>query len=360
MKDPVDAALALWGLQGARATFIAGRENRVYRVASAGHDLALRFKRPGCRSDAELSSELHWMAAIDAAGLSVPRPILSTAGALLERIGEQRVNMLSWYAGHSMAEMPPSQDTFHTLGQEIARLHDACDAWVPPPEFNRCNWDADGLLGDDPVWGQFWDNPTLDAETRALLIDFRAAAKADLTRQADLDYGLIHADLVGENVLLKDSTVTFIDFDDGGFGYRLFDLATVVLKLGHTPQIHDLTSALLDGYRSHRAIDVGALDLFVALRAVTYVGWIIPRIAEEGGLARAQSFTSTARTMCQGVGLIWTADTAWNRCLCALAKRALRTAIKGRPLEIDVTLVAGRRPDRSAGSRPKRVLETWP
>lgn len=297
MTDPIKAALALWDLQGACTTFIAGRENRVYRVEAPQGTFALRFKRPGYRSDAELTSELQWMAAMDAAGLSVPHPLPSTSGALLERIGDQRFDVLSWLPGQPITHLSDPK-IFTALGQDIARLHDASDAWSPPHTFTRCAWNADGLLGDAPLWGRFWDNPTLDPDTKTLLETFRTEAKANLTRQSSLDYGLIHADLVGENVLRHNDSLTFIDFDDGGFGYRLFDLATVLLKRHKDPDFQALKTALITGYQTTRRLDVAQLDLFLALRAVTYVGWIIPRIHEDGGQARAQRFTETARVMC--------------------------------------------------------------
>ena len=73
MKDVCAAALKLWGLEGADCAFVAGRENQVFRVDHSGETFALRIKRPGYRTKAELQSELDWMAAMDAAGLAVPR-----------------------------------------------------------------------------------------------------------------------------------------------------------------------------------------------------------------------------------------------------------------------------------------------
>lgn len=299
MTDPVEAALSLWGFAGTHATFIAGRENRVYRVDTPGPSYALRLKRPGYRSDAELTSELQWMAAMDAAGLSVPKPLPSTTGALLERIGDQRVDMLGWCTG---APLTPSPEAFHRLGARIARLHMACDAWTPQTGFTRHSWDAEGLVGEAPNWGRFWDNPSLDPDARALFVAFRQFAAEELASLgAALDTGLIHADLVVDNVLTEGADITFIDFDDGGYGYRLFELATVLVKHHAAPDFDALTDALLAGYRSHRALDAGPLDLFLALRAVTYVGWIMPRRDEPGADARAARFVRSARTLCQSV-----------------------------------------------------------
>ena len=39
-------------------------------------------------------------------------------------------------------------------------------------------------------------------------------------------YSMIHADFVAENVLVDEGRVRLIDFDDAGFGWHLFELAT--------------------------------------------------------------------------------------------------------------------------------------
>ena len=54
---------------------------------------------------------------------------------------------------------------------------------------------------------------------------------------------------------------------------------------------------LIDGYHSRRALDMGALDFFMALRAVTYIGWIITRLGEDGASARNERFLAQAKAL---------------------------------------------------------------
>jgi len=132
-----------------------------------------------------------------------------------------------------------------------------------------------------------------------LFTQFREAANEALTKvHGSLDVGLIHADLVRENILLdpKDSnTLALIDFDDGVYGYRLFEIATALGKNVDEPQYPALRDALIEGYRELRLIDVSALDLMMAIRAATYVGWSLARKLEPGGSARAERTTQAAR-----------------------------------------------------------------
>lgn len=307
MTDLARRAATAWGLGHARLRFVAGRENQVYRltVASAGH-YALRIKRPGYRSSAELESELQWMAALAQAGLLVPRPVPSLRGRLLEEVGGHQVDLLTWLPGQTLGaalQEDPAPDLdhlFHALGQQMARLHNASDAWAPPAGFTRVRWDAEGLLGEAPVWGRFWEHPALSDDDRRLFGHFRCAAQRELQRLQDqLDFGLIHADLVRENVLLHGDRIGLLDFDDGGWGYRAFDLATNLLKFIGWPTYAVLRDALLRGYQDLRPLDLGTLDLFLALRATTYVGWVVPRLGEDGAQERSQRYVATAREICQ-------------------------------------------------------------
>lgn len=306
MMDLATTAAARWGLGQARLQFVAGRENQVYRVSDASGEYALRIKRPGYRSSIELESELQWMAALAHAGLLVPRPVPSLAGRLLEEVNGHQVDLLTWLPGQTLGaalqEVPaPDIDgLFHALGRQMARLHDASDAWAPPASFSRARWDTEGLLGEAPVWGRFWEHPALSVADKNLFEDFRAAAQRDLHRLQDrLDFGLIHADLVRENVLLLGDRVGMLDFDDGGWGFRVFDLATTLLKFMDSPGYPVLREALLRGYRDLRPLDTDTLDLFLALRALTYVGWVVPRLGEDGARERSDRYVATARQVCQ-------------------------------------------------------------
>ena len=305
MSDaPLREALARWGWTDASCAFVAGRENRVYRVRSGSFEAALRLRRPGYRSRTEIMSELEWMAALADAGITVPAPVASSGGRWVEEMEGTLADAVTWLDGIPLGvtgkplRMADRAGTFARLGCALARVHAASDAWRPPSGFQRTAWDRDGLLGDAPVWGRFWENPHLDTETRDLLVAFRRAASDDLDALEAPDFGLIHADPVRENVLLHGDEVRLIDFDDGGFGYRLFDCATALAKNRHEPDLAHLRAALLDGYRSERPLDDTALPLFLALRAATYLGWIVPRMGEPGARERLSRFVGDARHWC--------------------------------------------------------------
>lgn len=306
MKAIIAEALRRWNMAGADSTFIAGRENQVFKISSLRGVFALRVRRPGMRSVAEIESELAWLDALDQAGLRVPRPHPSARDVLLEHIDGYVVDMVGWLSGEPVGQSRnPLQlrnpvSVFHAVGRAMAALHLASDKFQEPAGFRRVRWDRVGLLGENPVWGRFWENPTLDASMQSLLKVFRRTADDDLADLEDaLDHGLIHADLVRENLLHDSGQINLIDFDDGGYGFRLFDVATALLKNRNEPHYADLKAALCEGYKSVRPLDMHQLDLFIALRATTYVGWVISRMDEPGSWERNGNFIKDARECCE-------------------------------------------------------------
>ncbi|MCZ4254054.1 homoserine kinase [Sulfitobacter sp. G21635-S1] len=304
MNAIVEQALALWEFAGASWSLVAARENQVFRVDHADRTYALRLRRPGYRTEAELRSELMWMAALDRGGLHVPRPVPSASGALLHMVGAHAVDVLTWLPGAPVGktgvalQVKDSITLFRNIGREMARLHEVSDSWSRPEGFTRQSWDRAGLVGETPVWDRFWDNPTLSDADRLLFMRLRDTARDRLAQIGDkLDFGLIHADLVRENIMVDGDRLQLIDFDDGGFGYRLFDIATTLIRNQNEPNYDGLKAALIEGYLSVRDLDLAALDLFIVLRAATYVGWIITRMNEDGSGARNTRFVTHARAL---------------------------------------------------------------
>lgn len=287
----IKSALAFWGLEHAPFELIAQRENKVYRVTRPdGSFLAFRIHRPNLRSDAQIISELQVMEALDKSGLTVPAPIKTKAGEHLVKIETHQIDLLSWVNGHSMMDIASASraDIFRRLGEVTAELHTHIDAWKTPPDFDRPSWDREGLIGAAPLWGTFRENTSLNADQRQIIL----SAKSDIdTRLAEiedgLDYGLIHADMVRENVLIGDQNqIGLIDFDDCGFGFRAFELATILQAQLEAPDYHVVKAALLEGYVSKRNLNTDFIDMFILLRSWTYLGWIIPKMKESGSVDR--------------------------------------------------------------------------
>lgn len=290
-------ALSEWDLDVVNLTPLKVRENAVFRVDLAdGGRRALRIHRRGYHTDAALTSEFAWMRALGEAGIDVPIVVPSRHGRPFECLeggglaGARQIDVFEWIGGRQLGESGGSLAAsaadiaaqYHTIGATMARMHNQAERWPRPPGFVRHAWDTDGLVGDDPLWGRFWELDCLTGDQRTLMQRTRHAVREALDGfgRAPDRYGLIHADLVPENVLVDGGDVRVIDFDDAGFGWHLFDIATSLYFITPDPHYATARDALVDGYRSVRELPATSLDLlpyFLAARSTTYLGWVHTR-----------------------------------------------------------------------------------
>jgi Ser/Thr protein kinase RdoA (MazF antagonist) len=303
------SALQAWDKQAREIRLLKWRENAVFRVVDqAGQPFVLRIHQAGYHSDAALQSELGWIAALQAAGVDVPAMLPTADGRLFVQAqvdgldSPRQVDLQHWIDGQPLGtsdagladSVADVAATYRLVGALAARLHNQTDGWTLPAGFQRHRWDADGLVGERPLWGPFWALSALTPAQRDLLQQARAEVRRRLDalpRQAHglPRYGLIHADFVPENLLRSASgTVRVIDFDDAGFGWHLFDLATALYFIQDSAGYPTAKASLIAGYREQRSLPdelLADLDLFMAARSFTYLGWVHTRPDSKDGQA---------------------------------------------------------------------------
>lgn len=286
-------ALSLWGMEGATLTLIKHRENAVYRVDTTdGTKYALRVHRPHYHSTEELMSEIQWMAALTKAGVYTPDIVPAQDGEPIKVITPEgqsesfQVDILSWADGTPIGSLEegttPDADTlagiYHKLGQLMAKVHNQVIDWEKPEGFTRHGWDLDGLTGPDPFWGRYWELELLTAEQKEMMLKVRAKLREQLEAYgtgADR-FGLIHADFMPENILVNGDDVRVIDFDDAGYGWFMYDVATSVFFEADEPHFEQIVGALFEGYMTERPLseeDMAMLPVFMMARGVAVLGW---------------------------------------------------------------------------------------
>lgn len=285
-----DEAARAWG--GRIIRLIGARENAVYEVAlQAGNRAALRLHRTAYQSHAAILAELAWCARLAERGLPVPPPLPTLTGDLLASLSTGRLaSVTAWVEGEALGDTLRPLDgpvarqiaLHHALGELLAALHDATDT-APPQPFPRPAWDVDGLTGEQPLWGRFWEHPAASPQEAQTLHAARQFLRDNLTtlHRSGADLGPIHADVLRENVLVNGSSLSLIDFDDCGTGFRLYDLGTALLANWQEPARDALRDALIAGYATRRAVDVRAVEIMTLARTCASVGWTMPRLAPD-------------------------------------------------------------------------------
>lgn len=298
-------ALSAWNIRVADVQRVSVSENIAFRVAGLdGRTYVLRLHRPGYHSLDELVAEQTWTQALLEAGIDVPVPVPTRHGHGYSSVdvgGEHRhAGLLRWVDGeplHAILGRPharpegaeyesaePSETIFRyfeRLGEIIAAIHDQATGWRVPAGFARHALDADGLMGERPFWGRFWESPYLTPAERRRLEALRQPIR-DILSQCPKEglYSLIHADLHPGNVIVDGARLHVIDFDDSGFGWHHYDFAVALYHYQQDARFQRLRDALFAGYRRIRRLGAEAVELlplFLLIRSLASIGWSAAR-----------------------------------------------------------------------------------
>ena len=290
-------ALKAFPINPSRTELVMLSENVTFRVTNAddGAPYVLRLHRPGYHTLTGLNSERIWTSALAEAGIATQAPVLTHDARYFHQVdipntGEQRyAGMTEWVEGTVIsdylgedASLEERKRCFHQIGALAATIHNQSSPWTPPAGFERPSYDCDGLLGEAPLWGRFWEHPGLDRADTELLLRTRSQIRGVLKvyRATSANYGMIHADLDPANVLVQDGRVTLIDFDDSGYGWHLYELSAAVFAEIEKPGFPDICQALVAGYRDNRSLtesDLALLPMFLLIRGMALIGWISER-----------------------------------------------------------------------------------
>ena len=279
MSDLIARALPAYGLaEDTPLTLLNRSENETWRAG----DLVLRLHRDGYHTKPEIASELAWLTALQGLpGLSAVRPIAGAQGLVTELDGR----FLVAFALIEGQELQPGDDLarwFAPLGEITAHLHLQSRGWTPPQGFTRKRWDVETILGPQPHWGHWRQAQGLDAQGEALLA---RATKALATKlhaygTGPETFGLIHADLRLANLMVDGNRLTAIDFDDCGFGWWAYDLASALSFIETDPRLPNLIAAWVNGYTRIaplRAEDRAMIPSLIFLRRVLLTAWLSTR-----------------------------------------------------------------------------------
>ncbi|MDI1285279.1 MAG: phosphotransferase [Reyranella sp.] len=291
------AALNSFPIDPEDLTLVSLAENVTFKVADRcdGQTYVLRLHRPGYHTLDELVAERAWIRALADSGVEVPSAVPARDGrdyvpVTIPATGEQRfAGLARWTEGRLMSDVLAEtsdqsaiENYFAQLGAITASMHNQASAWRPPPGFRRHALDNDGLMGDAPHWGPFWEHQALSSAERRLLLDVRGQMHEILTRlsREPSGYSLIHADMHPGNILVGGDRLTVIDFDDAGFGWHQYDIATVLTYWQTKPNAREIERAFLGGYRATRPVPDEALSLLPTFRLIRWmaaIGWFHQR-----------------------------------------------------------------------------------
>lgn len=288
-------ACVFWDLDPIDVDVLSHTENVVCRIRLSSSQVVMRLHRPGYNDLRELNSEVQWVQSLAATGLPVPTALQTQTGDYYCSVDighgdsrEQRiVGVIEWVEGEPLGS--PLTNTsrcvvshYETIGSLAAKIRCHANSWDPPANFVRRRWDLDGLLGDNPLWGRFWEVDSLTDNQRVVFGEARKLLRdslGDLSSGPDR-FGLIHSDLHLGNIMHSDDELTIIDFDDAGYGWFAHEIAVALHPGVGESWFGSAREAFLEGYCSVYEMgsdEIGSIDLFLAIRSLMIVGWLDAR-----------------------------------------------------------------------------------
>jgi Ser/Thr protein kinase RdoA (MazF antagonist) len=261
LRRAAECSLRAYGLAESRMRLLKYEDNAIYKVLSpSGQQFVLRLAfEQSCTSE-ELDSELRWLLALaDETEFDSPTPQQTNDGRLVTSISVAGVSalgcLLTWIPGRPLTGSRLTTTALYQTGRAMAWLHEHSQNWTPPSGFKRPGWDVDWLNSELPaLLKKHQSGLGRDGfEVLGSALHRVAAELAKLGKSGGV-FGLVHADLNLENVLLNDRRVGLIDFDDCGWGYYIYDLATTISRLHRETRDESrrqrLQQAFVSGYET--------------------------------------------------------------------------------------------------------------
>jgi Ser/Thr protein kinase RdoA (MazF antagonist) len=259
--------------------FYSGGFNHTYQIKTEdAHIYYLRAYRRQWRTLADIQYELDVLNHLKRKGFPTVQPLPYEDGQYFCSVtapeGKRYLALFSEAPGVEISYTQEPAKVARHYGKAVAEMHNALDDFNSPyPRFHK-----------DIV--HFIDRPLHHIEPFlvhrpkdwAYLQKYAETLRERLRNLPDnkLEQGFCHGDLQGYHAkVAPDGTLTFFDFDCGGYGYRAYDLAVFLWCCRLEDAVATRWDSFLNGYQETRSIcdlDLKAIPLFVCMRYLWHMG----------------------------------------------------------------------------------------
>ena len=206
-----------------------------------------------------------------------PGPLVRADGAYVTLVHGKALVAFPFLEGETTCQAGVTPTKLRAVGSALARLHLAVDG-VPAPRGRFEREDLLRLVSTFRVHASCAVRETAPFLARELLRDDGPAARAP-----SLPGGLVHGDLVRDNVLFRgDELAALLDFESACEGTFVYDLAVVFLSWCYGASFDwDLARALVAGYEVVRPLERREWNAFFAEARFGCLRFATTRIADD-------------------------------------------------------------------------------
>jgi Ser/Thr protein kinase RdoA (MazF antagonist) len=268
---------AAYGFQDVRCQLITATLRDVYLVESrAGRHILIIYPHAQ-RSFDDIAAEWRFVGYLAQHAVPVAPAVATTMGEQILTLqapeGVRYAVVTAYVAGQHLRHRPSAEAT-RRYGAIIATIHVLADQ--APTALGRTTQDIavrldQALVGIRAVLGGGMAERAYLEECAQEL-----QARLPILPRESPAYGIIHGDAIRANALVaNDGSVTVIDFDWYGLGWRAYDIASYRLTVRGTQDEQPFAEAFLSGYTAVRPLteqEYALLPLFEAVRAMLEIG----------------------------------------------------------------------------------------
>lgn len=271
----IDAVESTGRLSDSRILALNSYENRVYQVGIEDQSPVIaKFYRPGRWSDEQIIEDHKFSQELLDKEIPVVAPLKNDDGQTLFVDGPFRFCLYPRVGGH--APELDNLDTIYRLGQFMGRIH----AVGKTKSFqHRVTFSIEHMIGKNAelIAKDFMPAELLPAYSS--LIDDILPKLQEIWSPLDSDsYIRLHGDCHGGNILWRDNSPTFVDFDDAMNGPAIQDL-WMFLSGDRNSQLAQLAK-LAKGYDMFSSFPARQLPLIETLRTMRIIyhsAWLARR-----------------------------------------------------------------------------------
>lgn len=267
-----------FGLAISSLALIQDHRNFVYRSSAPTGEVIFKVLPSAESHHRLLLGELDWMAHLHAGGVAVPRPYRSLNGNLVESQALDGWHFSAYclerIEGRLWPECPNPREVIQPVGRLAGRMHRVSVGYSPAATGAQLSTWSDMPWLKSPADVIHPSMPRVIARC----IELREA----LERLPAVDYGPVHDDLHGGNVLVSADGPVAIDFECAHYAPLASEIASAlffwVWKLPDSQprdcaqRAEEFLDAFMEGYRREHVLERGradALPLFLKARELS-------------------------------------------------------------------------------------------
>ncbi|MCL1994675.1 MAG: phosphotransferase [Defluviitaleaceae bacterium] len=225
-----------------------------------------------------INSEMEWMYVLSTeTDVVVPSPYKNNNDEFVTVTDGINCTLVKWLDGEHINRAYTKTDAI-LLGNMVGKLHKQSSQWTIPNHFSRPSYDEVSIMKSLKTLEK--SELMLNKDSKTI---FRTAAMKvydflNSLQKTNETWGMIHTDIVNENILFHNNEMYLLDFGCCGFGSFLWDVAVAI------PSEMDIKYEFLTAYDFHYPLPSNYEGLIESFYVSMYIAYFDFFLTQPGAI----------------------------------------------------------------------------